>query len=290
MENKVKIGLIQTAMSASKDTNLQNSIKQIREAADRGAQIICLPEMFNTQYFCHEENSANFKLADEPKSALFDQLKDLAREIEAVLIIPFFEKRAKGLYHNSAMVIDADGTNLGLYRKNHIPDDPGYYEKYYFTPGDLGYRVFKTRYANIGVLICWDQWYPEAARLIALQGADILFYPTAIGWEESEAENDRQDMLHAWQTIQKSHAVANGVFMASINRTGSETLTRFWGNSFVANPVGKVLQTAPEKEPAILVQEIDLDEIEQYRTYWPFLRDRRIDTFSDITNRFLEEK
>ncbi len=288
IERKVSIGLIQMSCDTGKPENLAKAIEMINTAADKGARIICLQELFNTLYFCYEQNYDFFALAETAGSRLWQSLAHLAAERKIVLIIPYFEKRADGIYHNSAIVIDADGSILGKYRKNHIPDDPGYYEKFYFTPGDTGYRVFKTAFANIGILICWDQWYPEAARITSLKGADILFYPTAIGWEEDEDYKTRQEQQDAWLSIQKSHAIANGVFVCAVNRVGREKLTTFWGSSFIMNPIGSILCKASPDQDEALVQEIDLAAINHYRTRWPFLRDRRIDTYQPVVNRFID--
>tara|TARA_R100000963_G_C4640805_1_gene104445 strand:- start:1363 stop:2160 length:798 start_codon:yes stop_codon:yes gene_type:complete len=258
----------------------------IREAAEQGAQIICLQELFNTLYFCVDYNDDYFDWAEPIDGELVISLSDLAKELEVVIVAPFFEKRAKGIYHNSLVVIDVDGQVLGNYRKTHIPDDPGFYEKYYFTPGDeeTGFKVFDTKFGKIGTLICWDQWYPEAARITALKGADILFYPTAIGTLPTEGKKEKKEYQDAWETIQRSHAIANGCFVASVNRVGKESGSKFWGGSFVAGPFGQVLNKAGSKEE-ILVTEIDLSEIEQQRKTWPFFRDRRIELYKPILKR-----
>ncbi|MBR9999004.1 MAG: carbon-nitrogen hydrolase, partial [Cyclobacteriaceae bacterium] len=235
----------------------------------------------------YEENYDHFSMAEARDSSTFHELTELARETGIVLIVPYFEKRAEGLYHNSAVVIDADGTVLGNYRKNHIPDDPGYFEKCYFTPGDTGYMVFKTRYAMIGVLICWDQWYPEAARITSMMGAEILFYPTAIGWEDHEDSASREIQQEAWMCMQRSHAIANGLFVTAVNRVGREKMTHFWGNSFICDPSGKILVQAGDSEE-VKVHEIDLDGINQQRTHWPFFRDRRVDTYSPIEKKWVD--
>jgi N-carbamoylputrescine amidase len=288
----LRVGLIQMACSKDPNENLAKIQWRIREAAGRGARIICLPELFRTQYFCREENPACFALAEPVPGPTTETLSVLARELEVVLIAPLFERRAAGLYHNSAAVIDADGRLLGLYRKMHIPDDPLYYEKFYFAPGDLGFPCFETRYACLAVLICWDQWYPEAARLAALGGASILFYPTAIGWHPAEKPEHGAAQLEAWRTVQRAHAIANGVYVAAVNRVGyeggSEAGLEFWGASFVADPFGEVLAQAPEDEEETLVVECDLGRIEEVRRNWPFLRDRRIDAYSGLTERFLK--
>ncbi|GAB4421591.1 MAG: carbon-nitrogen hydrolase [Bacteroidia bacterium] len=275
--------------SADVEANCAKALAGVRQAAAQGAQIICLQELFPSLYFCDVEDYANFGLAeaipDGPSTRAF---ADLARELGVVVIASLFEKRAQGLYHNTAAVIDADGSYLGKYRKMHIPDDPGYYEKFYFTPGDLGYKVFKTRFATIGVLVCWDQWYPEAARITSLMGAEILFYPTAIGWALDQSEDVNQDQYLAWRTMQQSHAVANGVHVVSVNRTGIEGGMQFWGASFVANPFGRLLYTAPHLEETVQVVSLDLAQSDYYRTHWPFLRDRRIDSYQPLTRRFLD--
>lgn len=289
MKKSVKVGLVQMSCTASKDENLAKAIVKTREAAAKGAQIVCLQELFTSLYFCDEENYDNFLLAEAIPGPSSNALAELAKELNVVIIASLFEKRAEGLYHNTTAVLDADGSYLGKYRKMHIPDDPGYYEKFYFTPGDLGYKVFKTKYATIGVLICWDQWYPEAARITSLMGAEILFYPTAIGWSSSQQVDVNTEQYNAWQTIQRSHAVANGVYVVSVNRTGDEGPMKFWGGSFVSNPFGKVLYQGSHTEEEIHVEELDLNKSDSYRTHWPFLRDRRIDSYEPITKRYLDE-
>lgn len=287
--SKVKIGTVQMQCTVDKQANIAKTITQIRALAQEGAQIVCLQELFASLYFCFEENHDYFKLAESiPEGDTTYQMQALAKELGIVLIVSMFEKRAAGLYHNTTAVIDADGAFLGKYRKNHIPDDPGFYEKFYFTPGDTGYQVFQTKFAKIGVLICWDQWYPEAARITSLMGAEILFYPTAIGWEMEEKEATNQEQYNAWQLIQRSHAVANGVYVVSVNRIGNESGTRFWGGSFIANPMGNLLYLASHDKEENQVTEIDLGLSDHYRTVWPFLRDRRIDTYSPITARYLD--
>ncbi|HVY73589.1 MAG TPA: carbon-nitrogen hydrolase [Puia sp.] len=288
---KVKIGLVQMSCVKDKAANLGKAIERIREAAAKGAQIICLQELFTSLYFCDVEDYDNFKLAEPVPGPSTEALQQVAKETNTVVIGSLFEKRAQGVYHNTTVVVDADGTYLGKYRKMHIPDDPAFYEKFYFTPGDLGYRTFKTKYAEIGVLICWDQWYPEAARITALKGAEILFYPTAIGWSTAQDEPTNEEQYNAWQTIQRSHAVANGVHVVSVNRVGFEQdgAMKFWGGSFVANPFGRVLYQASADREEVIVQEIDTDKTDSYRTHWPFLRDRRIDSYQPITKRFLDE-
>lgn len=273
---------------ADKPTNLAKAIEQVKEAAKKGAQIICLQELFTSLYFCDEENYDNFALAESIPGPSTDELSKVAAELNVVIVASLFEKRAQGLYHNTTAVLDADGTYLGKYRKMHIPDDPGFYEKFYFTPGDLGYKVFKTKYATIGVLICWDQWYPEAARITALKGAEILFYPTAIGWAVTQDAGTNEEQYNAWQTIQRSHAVANGIPVVSINRVGEEAGVRFWGGSFIANPFGSLIYKASHDQEETVVTEVDLNQSDYYRSHWPFLRDRRIDSYQPITKRFID--
>lgn len=289
--NKVNIGLVQMRCVADPATNLAHATDGIREAHRKGANIICLQELFTSLYFCDEEDYEQFKLAEPIPGPSTERLSALAAELGVVIIASLFEKRTQGLYHNTTAVLDADGTYLGKYRKMHIPDDPHYYEKFYFTPGDLGYKVFATKFATIGVLICWDQWYPEAARITSLMGAEILFYPTAIGWATNQDEATNTEQYNAWQTIQRSHAVANGVHVVSVNRVGLEQDGRmkFWGGSFVSNPFGTVLQQASHENEETLVVEIDTQKTDQYRTHWPFLRDRRIDSYDPITRRYLDE-
>lgn len=289
MKQKVNVGLVQMSCTNDREKNLQKAIHKIKEAATKGAQIICLQELFTSLYFCDEENHDNFSLAEPIPGPSSDTLSDLAKELNIVIIASLFEKRAQGLYHNTTAVLDADGTYLGKYRKMHIPDDPGFYEKFYFTPGDLGYKVFKTRFATIGVLICWDQWYPEAARITSLMGAEILFYPTAIGWATSQDQATNTEQYNAWQTIQRGHAVANGVHVVSVNRVGHEAGINFWGGSFVSNPFGTILHQASHQSEETIVQEVDLSQTDRYRTHWPFLRDRRIDSYQPITKRYLDE-
>ena len=287
----VQVGLVQMTCTASKEENLRKAIEKTREAAAKCAQIVCLQELFTSLYFCDEENYDNFSLAETIPGPSTDSLGALAKELGVVIIASLFEKRAQGLYHNTTAVLDADGAYLGKYRKMHIPDDPAYYEKFYFTPGDLGYKIFKTKFATLGVLICWDQWYPEAARITALMGAEILFYPTAIGWATSQDEATNTEQYNAWQTIQRSHSVANGVHVVSVNRVGFEQdgAMKFWGGSFVSNPFGSILYQASYDEEEVHVQAIDLKKTDEYRTHWPFLRDRRIDTYQPITQRFIDE-
>jgi N-carbamoylputrescine amidase len=285
----VKIGTVQTTCSADINDNILKAVEKIREAAAKGAQIVCLQELFTSLYFCDVEDHENFKLGESIPGPTTELFQPLAKELGVVIIASLFEKRAQGLYHNTTAVIDADGSYLGKYRKMHIPDDPGYYEKFYFTPGDLGYKIFETKFAKIGVLICWDQWYPEAARITSLMGAEILFYPTAIGWDLDEKDPVINQAQHdAWETIQRSHAVANGLYVVSVNRIGVEANQKFWGGSFVANPSGRLLYKGSHDQEEVHVQEIDLDRTEYQRTTWPFLRDRRIDSYSPITKRFID--
>ncbi len=287
----VSVGLVQMSCSASQSENMQKAIAGIRQAAAQGAQIVCLQELFTSLYFCDVEDHDNFQLAEPIPGPSTEALQPIAKELNVVIIASLFEKRAEGLYHNTTAVIDADGSYLGKYRKMHIPDDPAYYEKFYFTPGDLGYKVWKTKYATIGVLICWDQWYPEAARITALMGAEILFYPTAIGWATSQEEATNIEQYNAWQTIQRSHAVANGVHVVSVNRVGFEQsgAMKFWGGSFVSNPFGTVLYQGSHDQEETKVLKLDLADSDRYRTHWPFLRDRRIDSYQPITKRYLDE-
>lgn len=286
MQNSVKIGLVQMSCVADKEANIAKAIDKIRIAASQGAQIVCLQELFASLYFCDTESHCHFSLAEPIPGPTTDVFQSLSKELNIVLIASLFEKRAPGLYHNTTAVIDADGAYLGKYRKQHIPDDPGYYEKFYFTPGDEGYKVFETKFAKIGVLICWDQWYPEAARITSLKGAEILFYPTAIGWDITENEETNKEQYQAWQTIQRAHAIANGVHVVAVNRVGREAGQQFWGGSFVANPFGSILYQAPHTEETVHVQKINAGATEHYRTIWPFLRDRRIDTYEPILKRF----
>ncbi|MBM3442722.1 MAG: carbon-nitrogen hydrolase [Bacteroidetes bacterium] len=289
--SKVRVGLVQMSCTSDVASNIQKALQGTRRAAAGGAQIVCLQELFHSPYFCDVEDFANFSLAEPVPGPTTERLGSLAAELGVVLVASLFEKRAPGLYHNTTAVIDADGSYLGKYRKMHIPDDPAYYEKFYFTPGDLGYRVFHTRYASIGVLICWDQWYPEAARITSLMGAEILFYPTAIGWSTQQDDDTNREQFDAWQTIQRSHAVANGVHVVSVNRVGleQEGAMRFWGGSFVANPFGSLLATASHDQEQEIVCTIDLAESDRYRTHWPFLRDRRIDSYDPMLKRFIDE-
>ncbi len=289
---KFRVGLIQMACSRDPAENLAKAEWRIREAAGQGAQIICLQELFRSQYFCREEDARLFDLAETIPGQTTEALAHRARDLHVVIIAPLFERRAPGVYHNTAAVIDADGSLLGIYRKMHIPDDPLYFEKFYFTPGDLGFRTFDTRYGRIATLVCWDQWYPEAARLAALGGADVLFYPTAIGWHPSEKEQSGNAQHDAWRTIQRAHAIANGIYVAVVNRVGFEGPPdrglEFWGASFVADPFGQVLAEASHDREETLIVECDRRRIEEVRRNWPFLRDRRIDAYSGILNRLID--
>ena len=287
------VGLVQMACSPVPARNHETAEAGIRDAVSRGAQVVCLQELFATPYFCQREDDACFDLAEGIPGPLTTRFARLARALDVVLILPLFERRAAGLYHNSAVVIDASGDLLGIYRKVHVPDDPQFLEKFYFAPGDLGYRVFETRHARIGVLICWDQWYPEAARLTALQGAEAIFYPTAIGWA-GDAAPDAEGLAErdAWITVQRGHAIANGVYVAVVNRVGVESTAagalRFWGESFVCDPGGRVIARAAGEAPRVLVARCSRSTIERQRRAWPFLRDRRIDTYAPITRRYID--
>lgn len=292
---KVRIGLIQTTCGASPQDNLAKAVEWIRRAAAQGAQIICLQELFTSQYFCQIEDHKYFALAEAIPGPSTEVLGAVAAELKVVIVASLFERRSAGLYHNTAAVLDADGRYLGKYRKMHIPDDPLFYEKFYFTPGDLGFRAWQTKYAKIGVCICWDQWYPEAARLTALHGAQILFYPTAIGWHPAEKAQYGERQHAAWETIQRGHAIANGCYVAVPNRVGHEAPDggpglQFWGQSFIADPSGQILQKASPEQEQILVQELDLDALDVQRTHWPFFRDRRIDAYAGLEQRFLEDR
>jgi len=285
-----RVGLIQMSCSADPNLNLEKARWRIREAAAQGAQLVCLPELFRTQYFCREENSELFALAEPVPGPTTEALAALAAELSVVIIGSVFERRAPGLYHNTAVVLDASGALLGKYRKMHIPDDPLYYEKFYFTPGDLGFPCFETRFGRLATLICWDQWFPEAARLAALAGPDILFYPTAIGWHPSEKERFGAAQLEAWRTVQRGHAIANGVYVAAVNRVGFEGPPEggleFWGSSFLAGPFGEILAVASTSDEEILIADCDRRHLETVRRNWPFLRDRRIDAYGGILERW----
>jgi N-carbamoylputrescine amidase len=289
----LKLGLIQMRCSIDPRENVDKAEAMIRTAAAAGANIICLQEIFNTIYFCQTEDHAYFRFAEEIPGPTTKRLGKVAENLGIVIVVPIFERRAAGLYHNSAAVVDADGSFLGSYRKMHIPDDPLFYEKFYFTPGDLGFRSWKTKFATIGVLICWDQWYPEGARLTALRGAEILFYPTAIGWHPSEKQAHGRRQHSSWETIQRSHAIANGCYVAVPNRTGHEAPAggdgiEFWGQSFVADPTGEIIAKASVDQEETLVVEVDLAQLELQRTHWPFLRDRRIDAYAEISRRYID--
>ena len=292
--NKYKIAVVQLNLNDVAENNLKKCLSWVREAAKMGAEVISLPELYSSHYFCQSEDVDNFALAEPLYSTSFIAFSALAKELEVVIIVPFFEKRMAGIYHNSAYIIDTDGSEAGLYRKMHIPDDPHFYEKFYFTPGDLGFKAFPTNKGKIGTLICWDQWFPEAARLTALQGAEVLFYPTAIGWHPLEKEQYGENQHGAWMNVMKGHAVANGVFVAAANRIGLEQYLpntsgiQFWGSSFIAGPQGEILAQASHDKEEILIAEVDLDLQENVRQNWPFLRDRRIDAFEDITKRAIE--
>ncbi|MGH7752482.1 MAG: carbon-nitrogen hydrolase [Gemmatimonadales bacterium] len=295
MSTRFKVGLVQMAMSADPDANLKKAVAKAREAAKQGAQIICLPELFRSRYFAQREDAANFNLAEPVPGPSTEALAAVARDTGTVIVVPIFERRAPGLYHNSAVILDADGSTAGLYRKMHIPDDPAYYEKFYVTPGDVGFKAFDTRVGRVGTLVCWDQWYPEGARLTALQGASVLFYPTAIGWHPVEKAQYGAEQRDAWRTIQRGHAIANGVYVVAVNRVGHERPDEggdgieFWGGSFVVDPFGVVVAEAPTDKEVVLVVEVDPARIEEVRRGWPFLRDRRIDAYGGITSRFLDK-
>lgn len=289
-----KIAVLQLNLNDIAENNLKKCLSWVREAAKQGAEVISLPELYSSHYFCQSEDTANFALAEPLYSTSFIAFSALAKELGVVIIVPFFEKRMAGIYHNSAYIIDADGSEAGLYRKMHIPDDPHFYEKFYFTPGDIGFKTFPTQKGKIGTLICWDQWYPEAARLTALQGAEVLFYPTAIGWHPLEKEQYGEKQHGAWMNVMKGHAVANGVYVAAANRIGLEQYLpdtagiQFWGSSFIAGPQGEILAQASHDQEEILIAEVDLELQENVRQNWPFFRDRRIDAFGDITKRAID--
>lgn len=290
---KTKIALVQMQCGPAPAANQQKAVARIREAAKQGAQIVCLPELFRSQYFCQAEDHKNFALAEEIPGATTAELETVARETGVVIIASLFEKRAAGVYHNTAAIIDADGQYLGKYRKMHIPDDPSYYEKFYFTPGDLGFLAWPTAHGKIGVCICWDQWYPEAARLTALHGAQILFYPTAIGWHPAEKEKYGAAQYSAWETMQRSHAVANGCYVAAVNRVGHEAPAggagiEFWGQSFIVAPSGEIMAKGSVDREEIVMAEVEWARVDEHRTHWPFLRDRRIDAYAGIQQRLLD--
>jgi len=292
--DRYTVALVQMSMSAEPAANMDKAVALVREAARKGASVVCLPELFRSLYFGQREDHAHFDLAEPVPGPSTERLAGVAREAGVVIIASLFERRAAGLYHNTAAIIDADGEVRGLYRKMHIPDDPAYYEKFYFTPGDLGFRAFDTRAGRIGTLVCWDQWYPEGARLTALQGAEILFYPTAIGWHPAEKAQYGPAQLDAWRTIQRSHAIANGCWVAAVNRVGLERLDEqaagleFWGHSFLVDPFGTVVAEAGTGEEIVLA-EVDLGRVEEVRRHWPFLRDRRTDAYGGIVERFLDD-
>ena len=286
MPKKTIIGIIQSKILNNYNSNLKAVIKNIKKAANRNAKIICLPELFLTNYFCQTENHSNFKFAEKIPGKTSKVFCDLSKELNVVLMISMFEKKTRGFYHNTSIIINEKGKILSKYRKMHIPDDPGYYEKFYFTPGDLGFKSIKTKYGNIGPLICWDQWFPEAARLTALRGAQIIFYPTAIGWHPKEKKKFGKAQLDSWVTMQKSHAIANGTYVVAVNRVGNEKKgnkkIEFWGNSMIIDPSGKIIGKLGNKKEGILIREIDYDKIDAAREHWPFLRDRRVDFYKGI--------
>jgi N-carbamoylputrescine amidase len=291
--SKVTLGLIQTAVGPDPKANVEKAIERTIAAAKAGAQVVCLQELFRSHYFCQIEDHKYFGLAEQIPGPSTEAFCKVAKDHGVVIVASLFEKRAAGLYHNTAAIIDADGSYLGKYRKMHIPDDPLFYEKFYFTPGDLGFRAWQTRFGKIGVCVCWDQWYPEAARLTALQGAQILFYPTAIGWHPSEKERFGARQHSSWETIQRGHAIANGCYVAAVNRVGHEAPDggpglEFWGQSFVADPAGQILKRASVDAEENLLVEVDLDSVDTQRTHWPFLRDRRIDAYGQITQRYID--
>ncbi|GAA3743436.1 carbon-nitrogen hydrolase [Flavobacterium ginsengisoli] len=294
-KRKYKISVIQLNLNDVAENNLKKCISWVRDAASQGAEVILMPELYSSHYFCQSEDVDNFALAEPLYSTSFIAFSELAKELGVVIIVPFFEKRMAGIYHNSAYIIDTDGTEAGLYRKMHIPDDPHFYEKFYFTPGDLGFQAIETKKGTVGTLICWDQWYPEAARITALKGAEVLFYPTAIGWHPKEKEQYGENQYGAWMNVMKGHAVANGVFVAAANRIGLEKYLegtegiQFWGASFIAGPQGEILAQASHDKEEILIAEVDLDLQENVRQNWPFFRDRRIDAFGDITKRAIDK-
>ncbi len=291
---RFKVGLVQMAMSADPAENTRKAVAKVAEAAAAGAEVVCLPELYRSTYFCQREDHAQFDLAESVPGPSTEAFAAVAKKTGVAVVVPVFERRAAGLYHNSAAIIDATGDLVGLYRKMHIPDDPSFYEKFYFTPGDLGFRAFDTRAGRIGTLICWDQWYPEGARLTALHGATVLFYPTAIGWHPAEKAQYGKDQRDAWRTIQRSHAIANGVYVAAVNRIGHEpgppggAGLEFWGTSFLCDPFGIVVAEASIDKEETLVGEIDLHRIEEVRRNWPFLRDRRIDAYGGLDRRLLD--
>ena len=293
--NNLTIALVQMSCGAVPQENLGSALAKVEEASRRGAKVICLPELFRSQYFCQKEDPALFDLAESVPGPSTEALGKVAGKHKVVIIVPIFERRSAGIYHNSLVVIDSDGSIAGLYRKMHVPDDPAYYEKFYFTPGDRGFQAIQTSAGKIGTLICWDQWYPEAARLATLQGAEMLFYPTAIGWHPSEKAQEGESQRSAWQTIQRSHAIANGVFVAAVNRVGHEKPDaggdgiEFWGSSFMCDPFGTVLTEASMDKEEIILAEVNLSRVEEVRRNWPFLRDRRVDAYGGLTKRFFDQ-
>jgi N-carbamoylputrescine amidase len=293
-KNGFTVGLLQLGFSADVNENLKKAVSWVDKAAKKGAQVVCLPELFRTQYFCQKEDVSIFELAETIPGSSTEAMKKAAKKNKVVIVVPIFEKRAPGVYHNSAVIINSDGKVAGLYRKMHIPDDPAFYEKFYFTPGDLGFKSFDTNYGKIGTLICWDQWYPEGARLTALQGASILFYPTAIGWHPHEKEKYGKAQFESWQTVQRGHAIANGVYLAAVNRIGHEITVpgtpglEFWGSSFICDPQGVILAQGSLDKEEVVMAKIDLNHLEDIRRNWPFLRDRRIDAYGDIQKRFID--
>ena len=291
---KFNIALVQIALNGPPEQNLEKGLAWVRKAARQGGQVICLPELYRSTYFCQKEDARHFDLAEPLHQTSFTAFSAAAKESGAVIVVPFFEKRAAGVYHNSAYLIDSDGRQAGLYRKMHIPDDPGFYEKFYFTPGDLGFKAIPTAFGKIGALICWDQWYPEAARITTLHGAHVLVYPTAIGWHPHEKDEHGALQLDSWMTVQRGHAVANGIYVAAVNRVGLEQPEEgqpgleFWGSSFIAGPQGEIIARASTGQEEILMAEVDLERMEDVRRNWPFLRDRRIDAYGDILKRYLD--
>ncbi|MBI4979565.1 MAG: carbon-nitrogen hydrolase [Spirochaetes bacterium] len=294
-DERTVLGVIQMGMTKNADYNVKKAVAMVTKARREGANVICLPELYRSQYFCQTENAMNFDLAEPAEGPSFATFAPLAKKIDAVIIVPFFERRAAGIYHNSALIIDTDGKAAGMYRKMHIPDDPNYYEKFYFTPGDLGFNSFITAHGAVGTLICWDQWYPEAARLTALDGAMMLCYPTAIGWHPREKREKGAAQLDAWMTVQRGHAIANGIYVAAANRIGLEKPAdrsdgiEFWGSSFIADPQGVIIAQASVDKEEILIADIDTTHMENIRRNWPFFRDRRIDAFKDITKRYRDD-
>ena len=294
MTTKFKVGLVQMSMSADPQANLDKAAARVEEAARKGAQVVCLPELYRSPYFCQKEDAALFDLAETVPGPSTERLSAVAKKAGVAVVVPIFEKRAPGLYHNSAVILDADGKTAGLYRKMHIPDDPAFYEKFYFTPGDLGFKAVDTKFGKVGTLICWDQWYPEGARLTALRGAAVLFYPTAIGWHPHEKDQHGAQQRDAWRTVQRGHAIANGCYVAAVNRVGHEpgppgqAGLQFWGSSFVCDPFGVVIAEAPVDREQVLVAEVDIARLEDVRRNWPFLRDRRVDAYGGIDRRFID--